>query len=304
MKINFLEPEPEPERYFKRLDSLLTSASRKASGTNSFFQSYSKELLRQTAFFKASPRVRTEGFLKPKAKTAFLRNLVADLNCDFDALMVQCISIDDDALLPGTTVKLVNVKRAKLEFDTRVIDWFDDSELTKARCDIQPQPQSVLPDANLVFADTRSTGLRRTGRSSGSSLAFKRQEGLVKMKLARFAKEKEMEKIRMTNVIKRDCRRLINICEVSDVKLKQLNVKQKKELMQSIVKQRRKLKQSDWPKWKLKYDSRKGHQNLTCANRTMNWNAVFNPFKTLNRINTCNLSHECTHSRMLVRQAQ
>ena len=54
----------------------LTSASRKASGTNRFFQSYSKELPRQTAFLKATLRVMTEGFLKPNAKTAFFKAIL------------------------------------------------------------------------------------------------------------------------------------------------------------------------------------------------------------------------------------
>ena len=147
-----------------------------------------------------------DGLMLRAENECISKNLVADINGDFDALMVQCISIDDDALLPGTAVKLVTVKSAKLEFDTRVNDWFDDIELTKAWCDIQPQPQSVLPKANLVFEDTRSTGSRRTGRSSGSSLAFKREEGLVKMKLARFAKEKEIEKLRMTDVVEKELR--------------------------------------------------------------------------------------------------
>ena len=57
-------------------DHPLTSASRKASGTNSFLQSYSKELLRQTAFLKATLRVMTEGFLKPIAKTAFFKAIL------------------------------------------------------------------------------------------------------------------------------------------------------------------------------------------------------------------------------------
>ena len=145
-----------------------------------------------------------DGLMLQAENKCILRNLVAKINYDLDALLVQCISIDDDALLPGTAVKLINAKRAKLEFDIRVNDWFDDIELTKARCDIQSQPQSVLPNANLVFGDTRSTGSRRTGRSSGSSLAFKRKEGLVKMKLARFAKQKEIEKLRMTDVVERE----------------------------------------------------------------------------------------------------
>ena len=42
----------------------------------SFFQSYSKELLGQTVFLKATQRVMTEGFLKPNAKTAFFKAIL------------------------------------------------------------------------------------------------------------------------------------------------------------------------------------------------------------------------------------
>ena len=48
----------------------------KSLGTNSFFQSYSKESLKQTAFLKATLRVMTEGFLKPNAKTAFFKAIL------------------------------------------------------------------------------------------------------------------------------------------------------------------------------------------------------------------------------------
>ena len=49
---------------------------KRVTETNSFSQSYSKELMRQTAFLRATLRVITEGFLKPNAKTAFFKAIL------------------------------------------------------------------------------------------------------------------------------------------------------------------------------------------------------------------------------------
>ena len=145
-----------------------------------------------------------DGLMLRVENECIVRNLVTDINSDFDNLMAKCVELADSAVLPGTVVEKISVKKAKLEFDVRVKDWLDDIELTKARGDIQPQAQPVLPKASFVLGDTGSTGSRRTGRSSGSSVAFKRKEGLVKMKLARYAKEKEIEKLRMTDAAERE----------------------------------------------------------------------------------------------------
>ena len=145
-----------------------------------------------------------DGLMLRVENECIVRNLVTDINSDFDNLMAKCVELVDSAVLPGTVVEKISVKKAKLEFDVRVKDWLDDIELTKARGDIQPEAQPVLPKASFVLGDTGSTGSRRTGRSSGSSVAFKRKEGLVKMKLARYAKEKEIEKLRMTDAAERE----------------------------------------------------------------------------------------------------
>ena len=53
-----------------------------------------------------------------------LRNLVSEINVGFDALMIECIVLCGDDLLPGTQTKKADVMTAKIEFDARVMMTF------------------------------------------------------------------------------------------------------------------------------------------------------------------------------------
>ena len=51
--------------------------------------------------------------------------MLADINTDYDMLMVECVLFSDSDLLPGTDTAKLSVEQAKLEFDSRVKKWDD-----------------------------------------------------------------------------------------------------------------------------------------------------------------------------------
>ena len=92
--------------------------------------------------------------------------------------------------MPGTTTKIIDVKTAKSEFDARVKDWQESIELAQIVNYDEKTPSSDV-------YEVRSVHSKRSGRSSSSSVIYRRKEGLVKLKKAMFAKEREAEKCRI-----------------------------------------------------------------------------------------------------------
>ena len=121
---------------------------------------------------------------------------MSEINAGFDALMIECIILCDDDLLPGTQTKKANVMTAKIEFDARVKDWLGRIELdgTASACFDAPDP---LPMSSHGLGDVQFRCSRRSRHSTSSSVSYKRKEGLVKVKLAMFAKKRELERSRM-----------------------------------------------------------------------------------------------------------
>ena len=115
---------------------------------------------------------------------SIVRNLLADINTDYDMLMVECVLLSDSDLLPGTDTAKLSVEQAKLEFDSRVKEWDDDIKLTACNKSFN----SHLPLPSLL--DGRSV---RTHRSTSSSVISRRRKE-SQVKLALYAKQIEEEK--------------------------------------------------------------------------------------------------------------
>ena len=83
-----------------------------------------------------------------------------------------------------------------MEFDARVQDWLERIELggTANACFDAPD---LLPMSSHGLGDVQSRCSRRSRHSTSSSVSYKRKEGLVKVKLAMFAKKRELERSRM-----------------------------------------------------------------------------------------------------------
>ena len=119
---------------------------------------------------------------------SIVRNLQADINTDYDMLMVECVLLSDSDLLPGTDTAKLSVKQAKLEFHSRVKEWYD--KIISTACDKSFNSHLPLPP----LLDGRSV---RTHRSTSSSvISRRRKESQVKLKLALYAKEIEEERSR------------------------------------------------------------------------------------------------------------
>ena len=136
--------------------------------------------------------------LNPENKNV-LKTLISCINLDYDFLMAECIFLSEEDLLPGTQTKRISVEQAKLEIDARVKSWYESVDSppigTKSLCPLS------APGSKGSSLDG---GSRCSGRSSRSSISsFKREESLVKLKLAWFAKDKEKERSRIAEEAER-----------------------------------------------------------------------------------------------------
>ena len=117
---------------------------------------------------------------------SIVRNLLADINADYDMLMVESVLLSDFDLLPGAETTKLGVHQSKLEFDSRVKEWYDDIKVRA--CD--KSLKSHLPLA--PWLDGRSVRFHHSTSSTAISRSCK--ESQVKLKLALYAKEIEEEK--------------------------------------------------------------------------------------------------------------
>ena len=136
-----------------------------------------------------------DGLMLRKENRDILTDVVNEIDDLYQTLMTECALLAENDCLPGTRVKLRDVKSAKHEFDARVGEWLESVESTKLK-DAALNAVEV-PFSSLKHGDALSVCSRRSDRSSRSSVNFKRKEGFVKLKTAMFAKEREAEKCRL-----------------------------------------------------------------------------------------------------------
>ena len=127
-----------------------------------------------------------------------LENLMIDINLEFDALMVKCVTLSENDPLPGTNATKFEVEKAKHEFDARACDWLSKID-SNAIVDSNP-PLQVPNDPLAVELDSLSGCSAKTSSSTGSRSSLRRKEGHVKLKLARFASELQKEKCQQAEI--------------------------------------------------------------------------------------------------------
>ena len=131
-----------------------------------------------------------DGLMVCKENKGILKDVLAEINYLYEILVAESVNLPHEINLPGTTTKIIDVKTAKSEFDARVKDWQESIELAQIVNYDEKTPSSDV-------YEVRSVHSKRSGRSSSSSVIYRRKEGLVKLKKAMFAKEREAEKCRI-----------------------------------------------------------------------------------------------------------
>ena len=71
--------------------------------------------LRETLQALQTTYLIADGLMLRVENECIVRNLVTDINSDFDNLTVKCVELADSAVLPGTVVEKITVKKAKVE---------------------------------------------------------------------------------------------------------------------------------------------------------------------------------------------
>ena len=131
-----------------------------------------------------------DGLMVCKENKGILKDVLVEINYLYEILAAESVNFSHEINLPGTTTKIIHVKNAKSEFDSRVKDWQESIELAQIVNYDEKTPSSDV-------YEVRSVHSKRSGRSSSSSVIYRRKEGLVKLKKAMFAKEREAEKCRI-----------------------------------------------------------------------------------------------------------
>ena len=111
---------------------------------------------------------------------AALEILIIDINLEFDALMVKCVTLSENDPLPGTNATKFEVEKAKHEFNARACDWLSKID-SNAIVDSNP-PLQVPNDPYAVELDSLSGSSAKTSSSTGSRSSLRRKEGHVKLK--------------------------------------------------------------------------------------------------------------------------
>ena len=101
-----------------------------------------------------------DGLMLNFENESIVRNLLADINAEYDTLMFECVLLSDGDLLPSTDTTKIGVRQAKFEFDSRVKEWSDDIKLRA--CDKSLNSPLPLPP----WSDGRSVCSHRSTSSS------------------------------------------------------------------------------------------------------------------------------------------
>ena len=132
-----------------------------------------------------------DGLMLSPENERIVRTVVAEINSEFDNLMMSCVMLNDDDELPRTCTLKLSVVEAKMEFDMRVNEWLRCLTSVRAR-------QSGVPSPSLGYPQQGLESLRSENTSSSSST--KQKQDTVKLRVAAFAREAEKERSRYSEI--------------------------------------------------------------------------------------------------------
>ena len=127
-----------------------------------------------------------DGLMRDAANRSIVKGLVTEIDLKFGSLIVNCAGLTEEDHIPGTKCRKTNIRRAKQEFDARVKDWFDLLDMSSANV-LHPQTPPVMFNESFELDESKlSTG-------SGCSPVLD-----LKKKVAAIKKEKEVERLRLS----------------------------------------------------------------------------------------------------------
>ena len=169
-----------------------------------------------------------DGLMRDAANRSIVKGLVTEIDLKFASLMVNCAGLTEEDHIPGTKCRKTNIRRAKQEFDARVKDWFDLLDMSLTNDIIHPQTPPVMFN--------ESFGLDKSKLSTRSGclpvLDLKKKENKVKLKRAAIKKEKEVERLRLseeTNRVLLEADKCLEYAKREAARLKE-RVKREREL--------------------------------------------------------------------------